>query len=279
LKRPGEGNSTLDAAYDRACYLITTARILLDKATSSGLRHTRPDESLIAKKNNAVWGMFDSILKGLALRRQGRLVLALKAAGMAVSICAPLAAGGALAGPRTLPAPADSIQPLGQAGPTQAWIEFCHQFSHECSFDPSEAAVITLTPTVWNTLAEVNENVNRAILPVTDAEHWMVADRWDYPDDGPGDCEDIQLLKRKLLTQAGLPQRALRMTVVIDELGEGHAVLMVRTDRGDFILDNKRMAVLPWWKTGYRYVKREGSDGPDWVWLGNQAAPIVTANK
>ena len=31
------------------------------------------------------------------------------------------------------------------------------------------------------------------------------------------------------------------MTVVIDEQGEGHAVLMVRTDRGDFILDNKRM--------------------------------------
>src|SRR3712207_7197474 len=45
--------------------------------------------------------------------------------------------------------------------------------------------------------------------------------------------EDIQLLKRRMLTEAGLPQRAMRMTVVIDEQGAGHAVMMVRTDRGD----------------------------------------------
>jgi predicted transglutaminase-like cysteine proteinase len=94
-----------------------------------------------------------------------------------------------------------------------------------------------------------------------------------------GDCEDIQLLKRRVLIEAGLPRRALRMTVVIDELGAGHAVLMARTNRGDYILDNKRAAVLSWQETGYRYVKREGSESAAWVWLGNQAAPIVTATK
>jgi predicted transglutaminase-like cysteine proteinase len=54
---------------------------------------------------------------------------------------------------------------------------------------------------------------------------------------------------------------------------------MVRTDHGDFILDNKQQAVLPWHQTGYRYVKREGSDSTSWVWLGNREAPIVTANR
>jgi predicted transglutaminase-like cysteine proteinase len=34
-------------------------------------------------------------------------------------------------------------------------------------------------------------------------------------------------------------------SVVIDELGAGHAVLRVRTDRGNLILGNKRDAVLP----------------------------------
>ena len=96
-----------------------------------------------------------------------------------------------------------------------------------------------------SSIVDVNERVNATILPVTDQDHWGVADRWDYPDDGMGDCEDIQLLKRRVLIEAGLPQRALRMTVVIDELGAGHAVLMARTDRGDYILDNKRKAVLP----------------------------------
>jgi predicted transglutaminase-like cysteine proteinase len=71
----------------------------------------------------------------------------------------------------------------------------------------------------------------------------------------------------------------MRMTVVIDEKREGHAVLMVRTDRGDFILDNKTNAVLPWHDTGYIYVKREGQGGPAWVSLGGVTSPVATANR
>ena len=61
-----------------------------------------------------------------------------------------------------------------------------------------------------------------------------------------GDCEDFQLLKRRMLVERGLSRRAMRMTVVIDELGEGHAVLTVRTDRGDYILDNKTSGGVAW---------------------------------
>lgn len=111
-----------------------------------------------------------------------------------------------------------------------------------------------LHPVMWtrsgrDTIQQINDEVNRTILSVTDQEHWGVTDRWNYPDDGMDDCEDIQLLKRKLLHEVGLPRRALRMTVVTDEEGAGHAVLLVRTDRGDFILDNKRKEVLPWQET------------------------------
>jgi predicted transglutaminase-like cysteine proteinase len=125
----------------------------------------------------------------------------------------------------------------------------------------------------------VNRKVNAAIQAVTDQEHWGVPDRWDLPTDGYGDCEDFQLLKRKQLAEAGLPRRAMRMTVVIDEKGEGHAVLMVRTDRGDFVLDNKTNSVLPWHQTGYVYIKREGQNGPAWVSLGGATSPTVTANR
>jgi predicted transglutaminase-like cysteine proteinase len=178
-----------------------------------------------------------------------------------------------------MPVKAGAIVTAGQAGPTPAWIKFCSQMPQECAHNPSEPAIVALTQDIWKTIVDVNERVNAMILPVTDQDHWGVADRWDYPDDGLGDCEDIQLLKRRMLTEAGLPQRAMRMTVVIDEQGAGHAVMMVRTDRGDYILDNKRKAVLAWQETGYRYVKREGSDSAAWVWLGNQVAPIVTATK
>ena len=180
---------------------------------------------------------------------------------------------------RALPVMNAAILSSGHAGPTPAWLAFCKQMPEECALERSEPTVITLDQDIWKLVTEVNERVNGMILPVTDQDHWGVADRWDYPDDGLGDCEDIQLLKRRILIEAGLPRRALRMTVVIDELGAGHAVLMVRTDRGDYILDNKRSAVLSWQETGYRYVKREGSESAAWVWLGNQAAPIVTATK
>jgi predicted transglutaminase-like cysteine proteinase len=39
--------------------------------------------------------------------------------------------------------------------------------------------------------------------------------RGNLAEDGFGDCEDYQLLKRHLLAEAGLPRRAMRMTVVV----------------------------------------------------------------
>jgi len=210
---------------------------------------------------------------------QGRFNRILALAAFSSAMLAGTAGTNSASAQTVMPVSAGAIQIAGHAGPTPAWIAFCAQMPNECAYDMSEPATIVLDPATWKAIVEINERVNDTIIPVTDQDHWGVADRWDYPDDGLGDCEDIQLLKRRLLTEAGLPHRALRMTVVIDELGAGHAVLMARTDRGDFILDNKRKAVLPWQETGYRYVKREGSDNAAWVWLGNQAAPIVTATK
>jgi predicted transglutaminase-like cysteine proteinase len=164
--------------------------------------------------------------------------------------------------------------------PTTAWKQFCIRLPEECRIDPDEPALVTLTPEVWLLLKTTNKRVNVAIRPKTDREHWGVEDRWNYPDDGYGDCEDFQLLKRRLLIEAGLPRRALRMAVVADKEGYGHAVLMVRSDRGDFILDNSTDAVLAWNETGYRFVKREGSDDLAWVALaGDASTPTVVASR
>jgi predicted transglutaminase-like cysteine proteinase len=179
-----------------------------------------------------------------------------------------------------LPASSQSVAKVGLAKPIAAWIRFCEQRPEECAVDMSEPATITLTPQVWKTIVQVNRQVNGAIQAQTDQDHWGLEDRWDFAEDGYGDCEDYQLVKRKQLVEAGFPRRALRMTVVIDEDGAGHAVMMVRTDRGDFILDNKRNAVLPWNQTGYTYVKREGDTGSAWASLGGAfVSPTVTAGR
>jgi predicted transglutaminase-like cysteine proteinase len=165
------------------------------------------------------------------------------------------------------------------AQPTAAWDEFCRRFPSECEVDVNEPEFIRITSATWTLIKAVNDLVNSSVKPRTDWAHWGVEDRWDFPDDGYGDCEDFQLLKRRLLADAGLPRRAMRMTVVLDEAREGHAVLTLRTDRGEYILDNKTNALALWSDTGYEFVKREGSDGLTWVALSGQASPVGTAKR
>jgi predicted transglutaminase-like cysteine proteinase len=167
----------------------------------------------------------------------------------------------------------------GEAKPIAAWVTFCQSYAAECAVDRSEPARISLTAATWATIVAVNRRVNRSVEPMTDQDHLHVADRWDLAEDGIGDCEDFQLLKRHLLAQAGLPRRAMRMTVVIDEKGEGHAVLTLITDRGDLVLDNKTSAILPWHRTGYVFIKRESQDAVAWVSLGGVTSPVTTANR
>jgi predicted transglutaminase-like cysteine proteinase len=165
------------------------------------------------------------------------------------------------------------------ARPTMGWVRFCERNPEECAVDLSEPATIKLAPKVWQTLVRINRQVNGSIKAATDKDHWGVQDRWSFAEDGYGDCEDYQLVKRRLLVEAGFPHRALRMTVVIDEDGDGHAVMMVRTDRGDYILDNRRNSVLPWHQTGYTYVKREADGGSAWASLGGVGSPVATAGR
>jgi predicted transglutaminase-like cysteine proteinase len=179
----------------------------------------------------------------------------------------------------SVPVGAKPLAAQGPAEPTAAWVEFCITTPMECAVDTGERATLALTAETWATLNRVNREVNREIKPLTDRDHWGVVDRWDFAEDGYGDCEDYQLVKRKRLIELGLPRRALRMTVVLDEEDAGHAVLMVLTDRGDFVLDNKRNAVVAWSETNYTFVKREGHDSAAWVSLEWEASPVETAKQ
>ena len=56
-------------------------------------------------------------------------------------------------------------------------------------------------------------------------------------------------------------------------------VLTVKTDRGEFILDNQEPQVLPWTQTGYRFVKRQSQTDPNlWVSLGEPRAAPATVS-
>jgi predicted transglutaminase-like cysteine proteinase len=162
--------------------------------------------------------------------------------------------------------------------PPPGWVEFCARQPSECTGFTTARRHVALSWKPWMDLVRVNTSVNWTIKPLTDIEHWGVADRWSYPDDGYGDCEDYVLLKRRMLMQSGWPREALLVTVVHNEKDEGHAVLTVITDSGDYILDNQNMNILLWSETGYHFVKRQSQSDPNvWVSLGSQHPTIATA--
>jgi predicted transglutaminase-like cysteine proteinase len=196
-------------------------------------------------------------------------------------------AAGTLAAMLTItPAQAASERALfiavgGAARAPVGWSEFCTDYAPECDTKALDARDIVLTTKAWKELARINGKVNDTIKPETDLEHWGVAERWDYPTDGRGDCEDYVLLKRRMLMQAGWPRQALLITVVRDKQGEGHAVLTVKTDKGEFILDNQNDEILLWSDTGYQFVKRQSQTDPNaWVALGDpRPAPATATSK
>jgi predicted transglutaminase-like cysteine proteinase len=166
----------------------------------------------------------------------------------------------------------------GQTNAPIGWVEFCSHETRECAVHTVAARDVVLTQKAWAMLERINDWVNQAIKPITDQEHWGEVEKWSYPDDGYGDCEDYVLLKRRMLVEAGWPRSALLITVVRDKKGDGHAVLTVRTDKGEFILDNQNDKILPWTDTGYRFVKRQSQSDPNiWVSLGDPRPNIATA--
>jgi predicted transglutaminase-like cysteine proteinase len=153
------------------------------------------------------------------------------------------------------------------------WVDFCGRRPEECSVERLPAVDVRLTDGAWAQLDRINREVNASIEPISNFDHWgTLLDHWDYPVDGKGDCKIYALYKRKLLIDSGFPRQALLMTIVRDLDGEGHAILTVKTDHGEFVLDNLSGEIRPWNATGYRFVKRQSQEDPNvWVAIGGSA--------
>ena len=152
----------------------------------------------------------------------------------------------------------DTLPPIG-------YVNFCQEHRADCRPGPRFADRIQLTPAKFGQIEEVNTAVNTEIAPETDLDLYGKPEYWTYPTT-KGDCEDYVLLKRRILIERGFPESTLLITVVRDENDEGHAVLTVRTDKGDFVLDNKRREVMRWADTPYTFIKRQSERNP-LVWI------------
>ena len=154
-----------------------------------------------------------------------------------------------------------AMRAYGTVHPPFGYVSFCDRYPEDCVAGETDDTSMTLTGERWRELVQVNKLINELVEPVTDAELYKTVEYWTYPA-GQGDCEDYVLAKRRLLIQYGWPAASLRITVVRDEDGLGHAVLTAVTDKGDMVLDNKLDDVAAWQNTPYTFQKRQSAADP-----------------
>lgn len=150
------------------------------------------------------------------------------------------------------------------------YIGFCVRNPDECGGGTNMPQDTALTPESWAELNKVNDYVNRSIPQVSDSALYERAEWWAYPTASGGDCEDLALMKRKLLIERGWAPENLLLSVVREWNGDGHAVLVVKTDRGEFVLDNKNWEIVAWSDAPYQWIKRQSRERP-YLWVNLDA--------
>ena len=158
---------------------------------------------------------------------------------------------------------ATTLSPLYQTQ-NQNFIDNTMMNTHIYRYQPALSYEDTL-----RTLKYVNNLVNHSVRSTTDQEGFGVAENWRIPNINHydiGDCEDFALLKRKILAQNGYDYNKLSMAVVRRNNNDIHAVLLVRTDYGDMVLDNLHDKIVSWDNTDYKWIKKQSVKDP-YIWV------------
>ena len=151
-----------------------------------------------------------------------------------------------------------------------AHIVFCKENPGDCAAPKRTRwgrAPVTLTSQRMKQLRSVNASINHAIAPRNDDPALMGGDNWALAPVA-GDCEDYAVTKRHALIAQGWPARTLRLAITYTSLGEGHLVLVVKTNTGDMVLDNRMDAIRKWNKSGLKWRMIQASFDPrKWLTL------------
>lgn len=138
--------------------------------------------------------------------------------------------------------------------------------------------VAELSPDEWRQVADINRRVNDEISADSDEREYRRRDFWTLPKRRKGrlhgDCEDYVLQKRAALIQAGVPKGSLSIAIAKTTRREVHAVLLIATPRGEFVLDNRSPWISRWYDLNYRWERRQVPGSQSWVRVAEPAPSI-----
>ncbi|MGH1352220.1 MAG: transglutaminase-like cysteine peptidase [Methyloligellaceae bacterium] len=176
----------------------------------------------------------------------------------------PAIAGSEISRSSTMKGGASTFPPLGHR-------ELCNRHAFQCRSvagrTSTRKGAVVLTGARWQQLKQVNRRINRQIIARSDRRTYNKLDFWSLSG-RYGDCEDYALRKRQALLRQGWPSSALLLTTARDHRRRPHAVLVVKTHRGDYVLDNLNSSVKPWRSVPYQWLKQQSQGNPGrWVSL------------
>ncbi len=157
----------------------------------------------------------------------------------------------------------DFIKHKGAAPAPEGAQAICNTYSWACArYDKLRAT----TGETLQRVSAVNTKINRSVRAIEDDRQYGVTEYWALPTQTGGDCEDFALLKKRELVSIGINPRRLLIATALDRQRNPHAVLVFRTDDGDFVLDNLTNQVRSWRDTGYMFLQMQDPDRPTrWV--------------
>jgi predicted transglutaminase-like cysteine proteinase len=156
-----------------------------------------------------------------------------------------------------------------------AFMKFCMRYPDECrksrtAFRPGP---VKLNAERFAKLMNINRAVNVAIrfqanLRGVVGEEWVI-------NPTSGDCNDYAVSKRAQLRALGWPARSLLLSEVVTSWGEHHLVLVVRTNKGDLVLDSLTGAIRPWFQARYQWVRAQLPGDPmSWRTLTSRSMDV-----
>ena len=138
--------------------------------------------------------------------------------------------------------------------PPPGAVDLCRKYQWACI---NTNAPIQNAASVLQAAKLVNRFVNASVRLVNDSSQYGREEYWTLPSNTGGDCEDFVLLKKQLLIERGVNANDLMIATVLDLNRESHAVLVLRTERGDYVLDSQQSRVKTWRATGYTFLKMQ----------------------
>ena len=184
-----------------------------------------------------------------------------------------LPAGFSRATPSFIGQTAGYVASQRQVPPPSAARDLCDRFPWACAASGDRSP---LTREQLQSVVVINRRINNTVPQITDQAQYGVEDYWALPTARGGDCEDFALLKKLELMRAGIAPERLLIATVLDRRLRAHAVLVLRTDFGDFVLDNLTTEIKPWTATGYTFLKMQNPNAPH-RWVGALIGGLLTS--